>query len=128
MNLTKNYELCTKSRELFLVTAKDTDDSHEYIHERARVQPGSSLSLFAGSGARAGAIVESSAYRKTNQRLYYRVRFHEICYRVYIDVVIQQIKFQLKWGEKPKTVKRWVKIEPEFLKGWRFRDDVTLSV
>lgn len=67
MNLTKKYELCTKPREPFLVTAKDTNDSHEYIHERAGVQAGSSLSLFAGSGARTSAIVESSAYRKTNQ-------------------------------------------------------------
>lgn len=65
-----------------MVTAKDMDilqrhlfidDCHDYKHERARVQTGSSLALFAGSGARAGAIVESSAYRHSNECLYYRV-------------------------------------------------------
>jgi hypothetical protein len=67
-----------------MVTAKDMDilqghlfveDNHDYKHERARVQTGSSLSLFASSGARAGAVVESSAYRDSNECLYYRVRF-----------------------------------------------------
>ena len=65
-----------------MVTAKDIeylirrlfgDDNHDYMHERARAQIGSSLSLFAGSGARAGAIVESSSYRESNEALYYRV-------------------------------------------------------
>lgn len=76
------YKLPTKPRERFLVNGKDidyllrhlfVDDHHDYVHERVRMQTGSSLSLFAGSGARAGAIVESSAYRKSNECLYYRV-------------------------------------------------------
>ena len=50
-----------------MVTAKDmdilqghlfVDDNHDYKHERARVQTGSYLSLFASSGARAGAAVD----------------------------------------------------------------------
>ncbi|CAI7595632.1 unnamed protein product [Penicillium viridicatum] len=118
VNLTKKYKLRTKPRERFLVTAKDIDyllrrlftsDSHDYIHERARVQTASSLALFAGSGSRAGAIVESSAYRHTNECLYYR-----------------HIQFHLKWGREPGTIKRWVTIEPKFLKGWRLQDDTTL--
>ena len=64
------------------MTAKDIDyllrhlfenDDHDYLHERMRVQIGSALSLFAGSGARAGAVVESSSYRNTNECLYYKV-------------------------------------------------------
>lgn len=74
----------TKPRERFMVTAKDIDyllrglfgdDWHDYKHERARVQTGSALALFAGSGTRAGAVVESSAYLHTNECLYYGVRF-----------------------------------------------------
>ena len=49
------------------------NDDHDYLHERMRVQIGSALSLFAGSGARAGAVVESSSYRNTNECLYYGV-------------------------------------------------------
>lgn len=65
-----------------MVTAKDIDyllrglfgdDWHDYRHERARVQTGSALAIFAGSGSRAGAVVESSDYRDTNECLYYRV-------------------------------------------------------
>ena len=64
------------------MTAKDIDyllrrlfgnDDHNYKHERARVQTGSALSMFAGSGARAGAVIESSSYRNTNECLYYGV-------------------------------------------------------
>ncbi|KAH2457205.1 hypothetical protein KXW63_002869 [Aspergillus fumigatus] len=117
-DLTRKWELPTKPREVFLVTAKDIeyllrrlfgDDPHDYVHERARVQTGSSLSLFAGSGARAGAIVESSSYRNTNECLYYG-----------------HLSFHIKWSKPAGTVKRWVTIDPEFLKGWRYRDDVTL--
>lgn len=81
--LTPKYGLSTKPRDQFLVTHKDIDyllhhlftgDDHDYIHERARVQIGAALSLFAGSGARAGAIVEASSYRGTNECLYFRVR------------------------------------------------------
>ena len=64
------------------MTAKDIDyllrhlfenDDHDYLHERMRVQIGSALSLFTGSGARAGAVVESSSYRNTNECLFYKV-------------------------------------------------------
>ena len=67
-----------------MVTAKDIDyllrglfgdDWHDYRHERARVQTGSALAIFAGSGSRAGAVVESSDYCDTNECLYYRVCF-----------------------------------------------------
>ncbi|KAJ5138867.1 uncharacterized protein N7515_003715 [Penicillium bovifimosum] len=56
--LTVKHKLPTKPRERFLVNGKDidyllrhlfVDDSHDYVHERVRVQTGSSLSLFAGS-------------------------------------------------------------------------------
>jgi hypothetical protein len=47
---------------------------HEYLHERYRVQLSFMLILFASCGARAGAIVESSSYRGTNQALAYKVR------------------------------------------------------
>ncbi|CDM32994.1 unnamed protein product [Penicillium roqueforti FM164] len=76
------YKLPTKPRERFLVNGKDIayllrhlfiNNCHNYIHERARVQTASSLSLFASSGTRAGAIVKSSTYRKSNKCLYYRV-------------------------------------------------------
>ncbi|KAJ5813677.1 uncharacterized protein N7503_000427 [Penicillium pulvis] len=115
---TPKYGLSTKPRERFMVTAKDIeyllrrlfgDDCHDYIHERARVQTGSALSLFAGSGARAGAVVESSAYRDSNECLYYR-----------------HLSFHLKWSREVGALKRWVTIDPEFLKGWRYRDDATL--
>ena len=64
------------------MTAKDIDylvrhlfenDDHDYSHEQMRVQIGSALSLFAGSGARAGAVVELSSYHNTNECLSYRV-------------------------------------------------------
>jgi hypothetical protein len=67
-----------------MVTAKDIDyllrglfgdNWHDYRHERARVQTSSVLAIFAGSGSRAGAVVESSDYRDTNECLYYRVYF-----------------------------------------------------
>jgi hypothetical protein len=83
-DLTVKYQMPTKPRERFMVTAKDIDyllrglfgdDWHDYKHERARVQTGSALALFAGSGTRAGAVVESSAYLHTNECLYYGVRF-----------------------------------------------------
>ncbi|KAI9040418.1 uncharacterized protein KD926_008241 [Aspergillus affinis] len=115
--LTPKYGLRTEPRERALVTAKDIEyllrrlfgkDSHDYKHERARVQTGSSLSLFAGSGARAGAIVESSSYRDSNECLYYK-----------------HLSFNIKWSENGH-IKRWVTIDPEFLKGWRYRDDVKM--
>lgn len=80
--LTRKYELPTKPRERSFVTAKDIDyllrhlfknDDHDYKHERVRVHTGSALSLFAGSGARAGAVVESSSYPGTNECLYSKV-------------------------------------------------------
>ncbi|KAJ9483843.1 hypothetical protein VN97_g9548 [Penicillium thymicola] len=116
--LTVRYKLPTKPRERFLVNGKDidyllrhlfVDDHHDYVHERVRMQTGSSLSLFAGSGARAGAIIESSAYRKSNECLYYR-----------------HLSFHLKWSKENEHLIRWVTIDPEFIKGWRYRDDITL--
>lgn len=67
-----------------MVTSKDIgyllrglfgDDWHDYKHKRACVQTGSALALFAGSGSRAGAVMESSAYCNSNECLYYRVCF-----------------------------------------------------
>lgn len=49
-------------------------DDHEYLHERYRVQLSFILILFAACGARAGAIVESSAYKGSNDALAYKVR------------------------------------------------------
>ncbi|KAJ5389764.1 uncharacterized protein N7496_000832 [Penicillium cataractarum] len=113
-DLTVKYRMRTKPRERFLVTAKDIDyllrglfgdDRHDYKHERARVQTGSALALFAGSGSRAGAVVESSAYLHTNECLYYK-----------------HLTFNMKWSDQGQ-LKRWVTIDPEFLKGCRYRDD-----
>ena len=82
--LTPKYGLQTKHREKFPVTRKDLDillrhlfekDDHDYIHERARFQDAFALCLFSNSGSRAGAVVESSSYRGTNECLYYRVCF-----------------------------------------------------
>ena len=65
-----------------MVTAKDIsyllchlfkNDDHNYLHEQMRVQIGSVLSLFAGSGAQAGAVIESSSYHNTNECLFYKV-------------------------------------------------------
>ena len=64
------------------MTAKDINyllhhlfknDDHDYLHEQMRVQIGSTLSLFTGSGAQAGAVVELSSYCNTNECLYYKV-------------------------------------------------------
>jgi hypothetical protein len=49
-------------------------DDHDYPHERYRVQLAFLLVVFSSSGARAGAIVESSGYRGTNEALTYKVR------------------------------------------------------
>lgn len=38
----------------------------------------------------------------------------------------QHLTFQIKWSKSAGRVKRWVTIDPEFLKGWRYRDDITL--
>ncbi|KAH2126877.1 hypothetical protein KXV35_005576, partial [Aspergillus fumigatus] len=116
--LTQKYGLETKHREKFPVTSRDLDilirrlfedDDHDYVHERARFQDAFSLSLFSGSGARAGAIVESSSYRDTNECLYYR-----------------DLTFNLKWDAKNMEVKYWVTISPEFLKGYRYNDEAVL--
>ncbi|KAJ5302313.1 hypothetical protein N7508_007176 [Penicillium antarcticum] len=118
-DLTAKYNLPTKPRERSTVTAKDIEyllrglfgnDWHDYRHERARVQTGSALAMFSGSGARAGAVVESSAYRNTNECLYYR-----------------HITLNVKWSPQTGSLKRWVTIDPEFLKGWRCRDDTILN-
>ncbi|CAG8296393.1 unnamed protein product [Penicillium salamii] len=118
--LTKKYALRTKPRDSFHVTAKDiqfllyrlfVDDWHDYTHERLRIQVAGALSLFAGSGARAGAIVESSSYPGTNECLYYK-----------------HIELHVKWSGDGKNVIRWVSISPEFLKGYRYRDDTKMPI
>lgn len=43
---------------------------------------GSALALFAGSGSRAGAIVELSSYQNTNECLYYKVGAYNVCSKV----------------------------------------------
>ncbi|KAJ5713927.1 uncharacterized protein N7483_011108 [Penicillium malachiteum] len=110
-DLTVKYSLRTKPQERFMVMAKDIkyllrglfrDDWHDYKHKRARVQIGSSLALFSGSGSRAGAIIESSSYRDSNKCLYYK-------------------------SSETGRSKRWVTIDSKFLKGWRHRDDKYLE-
>ncbi|KAM0107297.1 hypothetical protein ACP6JB_007115 [Aspergillus fumigatus] len=114
--LTPKYGLETKHREKFHVTATDLDlllkrlfqdDDHDYIHERARFQDAFALSLFSGSGARAGAIVESSSYRNTNECLYYK-----------------HLTFNIQY--KDNKIKRWVTIDPEFVKGHRYSDEAVI--
>ncbi|KAA8649640.1 uncharacterized protein ATNIH1004_002311 [Aspergillus tanneri] len=80
------------------------DDDHDYIHERSRFQDAFALSLFSASGARAGAIVESSSYRNTNECLYYK-----------------HLRFNIQY--KDNKIKRWVTIDPEFVKGLRYSDE-----
>ncbi|TQB76439.1 hypothetical protein MPDQ_007846 [Monascus purpureus] len=135
-DLTSKYDLPTEPRARFPVTAKDIeyllrrlfgDDTHDYVHERARVQTGSALAIFAGSGSRAGAIVESSSYRNTNECLYYKVSDCGVCSRVHFsDSYAKHLTFHIKWSNQARTVKRWVTLDPKFLKGRRYRDDATL--
>lgn len=86
-----------------MVTAKDIeyllrglfgDDWQDYRHERARVQIGSALAMFAGLGTRAGAVVELSSYRDTNECLSYRVRF-DISKIEANHIVFENIPFSL---------------------------------
>lgn len=134
--MTPKYGLETKHREKFHVTATDLDlllkrlfqdDDHDYIHERARFQDAFALSLFSGSGARAGAIVESSSYRNTNECLYYKVywiptstdpvREANYLYKKHLTFNIQY---------KDNKIKRWVTIDPEFVKGHRYSDEAVM--
>jgi hypothetical protein len=80
--LTPKYGLPTKHREKYPVTKLDLDallrhlyekDWHDDVHERSRFQAAFGLALFTSSGARAGAVVESSSYRNSNEALYYEV-------------------------------------------------------
>ncbi|OBT76035.1 hypothetical protein VF21_03576, partial [Pseudogymnoascus sp. 05NY08] len=80
-SLQQQYNLSTKKWDKYLVTFKDLtrlmthlwcSHDHEYLHERYRVQLSFILIVFASCGARAGAIVESSSYRGTNQALTYK--------------------------------------------------------
>lgn len=127
--MTVKYRLPTKPRERFMVTAKDIhyllrglfgDDWHDYKHERARVQIGSALALFAGSGARAGAVVESSAYLHSNECLYYRVSFIPklpLFPPRWPTTLIgdrQHLTFNMKWSTR-RQLKRWVTIDPAIL-------------
>ncbi|OJD26825.1 hypothetical protein ACJ73_01792 [Blastomyces percursus] len=104
--LTRKYGLSGKPREKFTATRMDInyllrhlfgDDYHDYVHEIVRVYLGLILSLFSGSGARSSAVVESNAYRGSNESLYYK--------------------------SKPGEVKYWVTIDQEFLKGQRYNDE-----
>lgn len=63
-----------------------TVDDHEYRHERYRVQLAFMLQLFCFSGARAGAIVESSSYRGTNEAITYKVRAFAKTMRLFVKV------------------------------------------
>ncbi|OJD24335.1 hypothetical protein ACJ73_04303 [Blastomyces percursus] len=113
-DLTQKYGLSGKPREKFTATKMDSnyllrhlfgDDYHDYVHEIMRVYLGLSLSLFSGSGARSGAVVESSAYRGSNESLYYK-----------------HLVLNMKWS-KPGEVEYWVTIDQEFLKGQRYNDE-----
>ncbi|KAJ5475418.1 hypothetical protein N7539_007705 [Penicillium diatomitis] len=113
--LTSERGLNTKPRQKFQTTGIDIlyllrhlfgYDDHDYVHERARVQFGSLLSLFAGSAQRAGAIIVSSSYRGTNECLFYK-----------------HMTFNIKWNESRDKVVRWVTVRPEFTKGKRYRND-----
>jgi hypothetical protein len=112
------------------VTARDLDlllrhlfeeDDHDYIHERYRFQEAFALSLFSNSAARAGAIVESSAYRGSNECLYYKVcRGNRVALaNLYTYLYLKHLRFNLQWGSD-KKIKYWVTIDPEFLKGHRY--------
>ncbi|KFY20825.1 hypothetical protein V491_03396, partial [Pseudogymnoascus sp. VKM F-3775] len=79
--LIQKYDLYTKKHDKFLVTEKDLEilmthlwcsDDHNYLHERYRVQLSFGLICFSKTGARAGAIVESSLYRGTNEAIAYK--------------------------------------------------------
>ncbi|KKZ61741.1 hypothetical protein EMCG_03770 [[Emmonsia] crescens] len=113
-DLTPTYNLPVKPRDKFLTTNKVInyllrqlfeDDDHDYVHEIMRVYIGLSLTLFAGSGSRVGAVVESSAYRGTNECLYY-----------------EHLALSVKWS-KPGEVEYWVTIDQKFIKGQRYKDE-----
>ncbi|KAJ5366659.1 hypothetical protein N7541_000600 [Penicillium brevicompactum] len=40
--------------------------------------------------------------------------------------VLNHLSFHIKWSKERGSLIRWVTIDPEFLKGWRYRDDTTL--
>jgi hypothetical protein len=65
--------LVTQKDLTILMTHLWCSDDHDYLHERHRVQLSFLLIVFSATGARAGAIVESSSYRGTNQALAYKV-------------------------------------------------------
>lgn len=128
--LTEKYGLRTEHRERYLVTKKDLDcllyrlfgaDDHDYPHERSRCQNGFALSLFAGSAARAGAIVEASSYPGSNEALYY-----EVCPSVFevfrLTNFYKHLVLNMKWTSKGR-IKYWVTIDQKFLKGRRYTDD-----
>ncbi|EER41728.1 conserved hypothetical protein [Histoplasma capsulatum H143] len=67
------------------------------------------MTMNMSSAARAGAVVESSSYRNTNECLYYK-----------------HLTFNIKRTSGSEEVIRWVTLDPEFLKGHRYRDDEIL--
>ncbi|KAG2010920.1 hypothetical protein GB937_007464 [Aspergillus fischeri] len=50
-----------------------------------------------------------------------------VCSKVWFsDSYTKHLLFHIKWSNQVGIVKRWVTIDPKFLKGWRYQDDVTL--
>jgi hypothetical protein len=49
-------------------------DPYEFAHPRCRVQLSLVILILVYTGARPGTIIESSAYRGTNEALKYKVR------------------------------------------------------
>ncbi|KFY57135.1 hypothetical protein V496_06525 [Pseudogymnoascus sp. VKM F-4515 (FW-2607)] len=79
VSLRQKLDLSTKKRDKYLCF-----HDHEYLHERYRVQLSFMLILFASCRARAGAIVESSSYRGTNQALAYKLPGGEFTFELEI--------------------------------------------
>ena len=141
VELTPKYGLMTKHQEKFPVTKKDLNillrylfetDEHDYLHERSRFQNAFALCLFSNSGARAGSIVESSSYQGTNECLYYKVSTYISCNikeksQIMYWQSIKHLVFNLQWNSDMK-IKYWITINPEFLKGHHYDDEVDMWV
>ncbi|KAL2802540.1 hypothetical protein BJX63DRAFT_414802, partial [Aspergillus granulosus] len=107
--LTPKYGLSTKHRKRYPVTNLDLNillmhlykkDKHDYLYKRSRFQDAFGLALFTLSGARAGAIVESSSYRNSDEALYY-----------------EHLLLNIRWNASRQRIKYWATISSEFLKG-----------
>ncbi|KAI9848893.1 MAG: hypothetical protein M1837_006409 [Sclerophora amabilis] len=85
-DLQKQHKLSFAEKDKYFIGPADfdillnylwTSDDHDYIHERYRVQLSLLLMIFCYTGARAGSIVESGAYRNSGKALTYKdVQFH----------------------------------------------------